>query len=252
MRNSIELAIIDERPLRAVPAAPPPVSVLLVTGIRMYAEGTAAALDEHDAIGRVTTEPCCETALERLRREPTDIVMLDLAGIDDVAAARAFVRAAAPTPVIALAVRAHDREIVDWAEHGARGIVTREASFEDLLHAVLATARGEGGCSPRVAAALLRRVAGVAAESRATPSYAALTLREAEIAALLVEGLSNKEIAARLLLGVSTVKNHVHNVLSKVNARTRSEAVAMLLSAQDPDLGRLQNRIPDRVNVQQA
>lgn len=247
--DSIEYALIEKRPGQAVVAAPPSVSVLLVTEIRMYAEGIAAALDEHDAIERVTSERSCETALERLAREPTDVVILDLAGIDDVSAARAFVRAAAPTRVIALAVRAHDRDIVDWAEHGAQGIVTREASIEDLLHAIRATARGEAGCSPRVASALLRRVAGVAAESRAT--NAALTLREAEIAELLVQGLSNKEIAARLLLGVSTVKNHVHNVLSKVNARTRSEAVAVLLNMRDPDPSGPGIRISDRLNVQE-
>lgn len=248
---STESAIIEKGPGQAVAAALPPVSVLLVTEIRMYAEGIATALDEHDAIARVTNEPSCARALERLAREPTDLVILDLAGIDDVAAARAFLRAAAPARVIALAVRAHDRDIIDWAEHGAQGIVTREATIEDLLHAILATARGEGGCSPRVAAALLRRVAGVAAESRAT-SHAALTLREAQIAELLVQGLSNKEIAARLLLGVSTVKNHVHNVLSKVNARTRSEAVAMLLNMRDPDPSGPGIRISERVNVQEA
>jgi DNA-binding NarL/FixJ family response regulator len=249
--DSIEYALIEKRPGHAVLAAPASVSVLLVTEIRMYAEGIAAALDEHDAIERVTSERSCETALERLAREPTDVVILDLAGIDDVSAARAFVRAAAPTRVIALAVRAHDRDIVDWAEHGAQGIVTREASIEDLLHAIRATARGEAGCSPRVASALLRRVAGVAAESRAPASNAALTLREAEIAELLVQGLSNKEIAARLLLGVSTVKNHVHHVLSKVNARTRSEAVAVLLNMRDPDPTGPGIRISDRLNVQE-
>jgi two-component system, NarL family, nitrate/nitrite response regulator NarL len=154
--------------------------------------------------------------------------------------------------VIALAVRAHDRDIVDWAEHGAHGIVTREGSIEDLLHAIRATARGEGGCSPRVASALLRHVAGVAAQNRVASTHAALTLREAEIADLLVQGLSNKEIAARLLLGVSTVKNHVHNVLSKLNARTRSEAVATLLSRADPDPGGPGIRISDRLDVRKT
>jgi two-component system nitrate/nitrite response regulator NarL len=208
---------------------PAPVSVLIITQIRLYADGIATALDELDVIDRVAVEPCCDTALKRLARDPTDVVVLDLAGIDDVAAAPAFVRAAPPAHVVALTVREHDQDIVAWAEHGAMGIVTRQASFDDLLHAILAAARGECGCSPRVAAALLRRVAVVAAERRNVTPYVALTLREREIVDLLVEGLSNKEIATRLLLGVSTVKNHVHNVLRKVGAGTRSEAVALLL-----------------------
>jgi two-component system, NarL family, nitrate/nitrite response regulator NarL len=217
---------------------PPPISVLLVTQIRLYAHGIATTLDDLEAINRVVVEPSCETALDRLTRDPTDVVLLDLAGIDDLAAAQAFVQAAPPARVVALAVHERDQDIVAWAEHGAMGIVTRQASFDDLVHAIVAAARGECGCSPRVATALVRRVATVAAERRRVPPYPALTLREREIVELLIEGLSNKEIASRLLLGVSTVKNHVHNVLRKVQARTRSEAVALLvemkIQAQSP------------------
>jgi DNA-binding NarL/FixJ family response regulator len=208
--------------------------VLLVTQIRLYADGISRALDELDAIGRVAVEPTCATALAHLRDDPMDVVVLDLAGIDDMPAAKAFAQAAAPAPVVALAVRARDQDVVAWAERGAMGIVTQQASFDDMLNAILSAACGECDCSPKVAAALLRRVAEQAtARSRVAP-HSALTVREREIAALLVEGLSNKEIATRLLLGVSTVKNHVHNVLAKVDARTRTEAVALLVAKKDP------------------
>ena len=212
------------------------ISVLLVTPIRLYADGIAGALGETDTIDRVAVVPSCDDAVERLAREPLDVIVLDLAGIDDTAAAQEFVNAAAPAPVVALAVRERDRDVIAWAELGAIGIVTRQGSLDDLLHAVLAAARGECGCSPRVASALLRRVAEAGAERDRPPPHPELTLREREIGALLVEGLSNKEIAARLLLGVSTVKNHVHNLLAKIDARTRAEAVAVLLAARDPGL----------------
>ena len=226
----------------------PGVSVLLVTPIRLYAEGIAAALREVDAIDRVIVVQGCETALGQLARDPLDVVVLDLAGIDDVAAAQAFVAAAA-VPVVALAVREHDRDVVAWAERGAMGIVTRRASLDDLVHAVLAAARGECGCSTWVASALLRRVAEVGAERRRPAPHAELTLREREIGALLVEGLSNKEIAARLLLGVSTVKNHVHNLLGKIDAHTRAEAVALLVATQDPGLPRPRSGSRPRVRA---
>ena len=87
-----------------------------------------------------------------------------------------------------------------------------------------------------MASALLRRVAEAGAERRRPAPHPELTSREREIGALLVEGLSNKEIAARLLLGVSTVKNHVHNLLGKIDAHTRAEAVAVLVATQDPGL----------------
>lgn len=229
-RHLASPAIAGQAPAQTVVVAP--VSVLLITQIRLYADGIAMALDELAEIGRVTVEPRCDAALARLARERTDVVVLDLAGIDDVEEARALARAAPPARVVALAVREHDQDIVAWAEHGAVGIVTREATFDDLLRAIVAAARDECALSPRVGAALLRRLTVLAAERRRQAPSPDLTLREREIVDLLVEGLSNKEIAARLLLGVSTVKNHVHNVLHKLDARTRSEAVALLLDGE--------------------
>jgi DNA-binding NarL/FixJ family response regulator len=208
-----------------------PVSVLLVTQIRLYSDGIASALNEIAAIGRVCAETSCSAALSRLRHERFDVVVLDVAGIDEVAEAQAFTHAVRSARVVALAVRDHDHDVVAWVEHGAAGIVTRQASFDDLLHAILAAARGDCHCSPRVAGALVRRVAEGAAERRRVALRTPLTLREREIAELLIDGLSNKEIAARLLLGVSTVKNHVHHILAKVDARTRGEAVARLIAA---------------------
>jgi two-component system, NarL family, nitrate/nitrite response regulator NarL len=212
------------------------ISVLLVTPVRLYADGIGASLRELDAIDQVTVVSSCDAGVAQLARQPLQVAVLDLAGIDDVAAAKAFVNSAAPVPVVALAVREHDQDVVAWAEHGAKGILTRQASLDDLLHAVLAAANGECRFSPWAASALLRRVAEAGAERRRPAPHPELTSREREIGALLVEGLSNKEIAARLLLGVSTVKNHVHNLLGKIDARTRAEAVAVLLAAQDPGL----------------
>jgi DNA-binding NarL/FixJ family response regulator len=232
-----------------VPAHQQPVSVLVVTQVRLYSDGIARALEEIDEISRVAAEPSCSEGLVRLRRDCFDVVVLDVAGIDDIAEAQGFTRAASPARLVALAVREHDEDVVAWAEHGATGIVTRRASFDDLLHAVLAAARGECHCSPRVAGALVRRLAEEATERGRIAAHAPLTLRELEIAELLIEGLSNKDIAARLLLGISTVKNHVHNILAKVDARTRSEAVARLL-AERIRISRVQEtRSPGRLNV---
>ena len=211
------------------------VSVLLVTSIRLYADEIARALRELDTIAAVTVVASCDEADAVLARASIDVVVLDLAGVDDVAVAQMFV-GAAPVPVVALGIREREEDVVDWAECGALGILTRRASLDDLLRAVLAAARGECGCTSWVASALLRRVAEAGAERRHRGTHPDLTLREREISALLVEGLSNKEIAARLLLGVSTVKNHVHNLLGKIGARTRAEAVALLVATSDPGL----------------
>jgi DNA-binding NarL/FixJ family response regulator len=81
-------------------------------------------------------------------------------------------------------------------------------------------------CSPRLAATLLRRVAVLAADRAQPRVEARLTARELEIVELIDEGLSNKEIASRLCIEVPTVKNHVHNILEKLDVRGRAEAAA--------------------------
>lgn len=206
----------------------PVLEVAVVSGVRLYAEGLTRALELDPDL------TVCATLLDggglvRLleEREP-DVVVLDLAGLDDLEELRALVRIAVPTPFVALGVRAQDAEVLDWAEAGVAGLVTRDGSLDELKHVIRGAARGAPPCSGAVSAALLRRVAAAARERPQEAALPALTAREREIAQLLELGLSNKEIAARLYLGVSTVKNHVHNLLGKLEARSRAEAVARM------------------------
>ena len=89
------------------------------------------------------------------------------------------------------------------------------------MQAVETTAGGGTVCSPKLAAVLLRRAGG-------HRPAGTLTAREREIAALIEQGCSNKEIAERLEIGLPTVKNHVHNILTKLHATRRGQAAAML------------------------
>jgi two-component system, NarL family, nitrate/nitrite response regulator NarL len=83
-------------------------------------------------------------------------------------------------------------------------------------------------CSPKLAATLLRRVAALAQEQRSPSALDSLTIRERQIVGLIGDGLSNKEIASGLKIEVATVKNHVHNILEKLNVTRRSEAAALV------------------------
>jgi len=107
--------------------------------------------------------------------------------------------------------------------------VPRAASVEDLVAALESVGRGELLCSAQTAAALLRRVAALAA-GRSAPAQplSNLTRREREIGGLLEAGLSNKDIAVQLGIEVATVKNHVHNVLEKLQVHRRGQAAARL------------------------
>jgi two-component system, NarL family, nitrate/nitrite response regulator NarL len=200
--------------------------VLVVAAVRMYEDGLAQVLGGDPRFRVVGSASTGRGALASLERPPA-VVLLDL-GIDEgLATLRELRRAWPETAVVALAVRDVHVDVVAWAEAGAAGIVPREASLSRLADVVESVAGGESLCSPRTAAALLRRVAALA-EGEQAARLRPLTRREQEIARLIERGLSNKEIASRLTIELPTVKNHVHAILEKLSVNRRAEAGAVL------------------------
>ena len=202
--------------------------MFVVAQVRLYEEGLAQAIGLDPRYEVAGTAPSIALGVRRIRAlaQPPDVALLDLAAPDGLAAVRALRDELPDMRVIALGIRELEPDVIAWAEAGVDGFVSRDASLEDLCATVDSVARGETLCSPRVAATLLRRVATLARERRPAPPHAVLTARERQIVALIDEGLSNKEIAGRLRIELPTVKNHVHNVLEKLQVRRRSEAAA--------------------------
>jgi two-component system, NarL family, nitrate/nitrite response regulator NarL len=196
--------------------------VFVVASVRLYREGLAAMLPRRDGITLVGTAESWAACADELRALKPDVVLIDMAVADGSNAIREIVTGTDGVKVVALAVPESERDVIAYAEAGVSGYVTREESLDDLVAAVESAARGQVTCSPRVAAALLRRVTAL---SNPSPGGSAsrLTRREAEIAALLDEGLSNKEIAQRLCIELATVKNHVHSILEKLDVHSRFE-----------------------------
>jgi DNA-binding NarL/FixJ family response regulator len=128
--------------------------------------------------------------------------------------------------VVALSAPESEREGVACAEAGVAGYVARDASIQDLVAAVTSAARGEVVCPPSIAASLMRELARRAAGLPAMGTGARLTPRERQVIELIDRGLSNKEIARTLHIALSTVKNHVHNILEKCQVGRRMEAVS--------------------------
>ena len=131
--------------------------------------------------------------------------------------------------IIALGLAETAEDVLPYVETGLDGYVSREGAVEDVVNAVISSLRGELICSRMIAAALKRRVARLAlGRSAPAPGVSNLTRREEQVATSLRRGLTNKEIANSLHISVSTVKNHVHNVLEKLSCSTRLEAAARL------------------------
>jgi DNA-binding NarL/FixJ family response regulator len=134
---------------------------------------------------------------------------------------------------VALAIHEEDAEVIACAEVGVAGYVPRDGSVQDAVDVILAVARGEARCSPRIVGSLLRRIAALAAERQGNGHAAppGLTAREAEILTLLQQGLPNKTISRRLGIELATVKNHVHSIFGKLGLRRRAEAAVLVHSA---------------------
>jgi DNA-binding NarL/FixJ family response regulator len=205
------------------------IRIVIACDIRLYREGLSLHLarqDQLDVVGTAATRD--ET--HRLARElRPDVLLLDMAMPGSLELVHEVHDIAPETRVLALTIPEADGAVIACAEAGVAGFVTREATIADLLEAIRSAARGEATMSPRAAAALLRRVGALAADRPASaPPRGELTAREREIVELVALGLSNKAIAARLHVEVATVKNHVHNILDKLQVRRRGEIAAHL------------------------
>jgi DNA-binding NarL/FixJ family response regulator len=201
------------------------VRVLIVAGIRLYSEGLAEVLGNRDSIEVVGTASDPVEGLARDLSLRPEVVLVDTSMPDTVLAVRAITAAAPASKVIALAVSDDEHNLLELAEAGVSGYVTREAALDSLVGTIESVARGEAPCSPRLAAVLLEHIKLLAAERRRSPKPC-LTHRELQIVELIDRGLSNKEIARRLCIEVPTVKNHVHHILKKLQLDRRAEAAA--------------------------
>jgi DNA-binding NarL/FixJ family response regulator len=179
------------------------------------------------------------SALTYIEDKNPDVVLLDFAMPDALALPHAIAAAQIPVKVVAFSVAETEDEICECAEAGIAGYVGRNGSKEDLIAAVENALRDEVPCSPRVAASLFRRLAAHVQTTKRRPPEAGLTSREQDIIALIDRGLSNKEIARQLKISLPTVKNHVHNILEKLQVRRRGAAAAVLREA---DLARATTR----------
>ena len=154
--------------------------------------------------------------IARIAAAEPDVILVDLGQTDAVTAARLMRGACPDTKLVAFALDEIDTGVFACAAAGFSSYVPRESSAEELLRALVDAMDGRMRCAPHIAAAMFRRLADFLREARPQASLPPLTVRESEILALAEEGRSNKEIARDLTISCATVKNHMHNILQKL------------------------------------
>lgn len=202
---------------------------VVLSGNSFLREGIVASLREEgtvDVVGAVETTQQARELLAELRPRT---LLIDMQAHDSLDAIRDLTRAFPKTQVVALDVSSDCRQLFHAVECGAIAFMSRDASIHDVVSGLLNAAERRFVCSRTVAASLLRKMETASMRSdRLGVESCGLTARENQIAALLARGLANKEIAKSLGIQLSTVKNHVHNILAKLGAHSRGEVAAML------------------------
>lgn len=204
------------------------IRLLLVDDQALFREGLRTLLSVYPDLEVVGEAVNGEEALQRVEMLHPDVVLMDLRMpvLDGVTATRRLKERRLSSRVIILTTFDDDEYVFDGLRAGAVGYLLKDVSSEKLVEAIRATARGDSFLQPNIAAKLVAEFARM--EETPTPQaqqlVEPLSGRELEILALVAEGASNKEIAARLFIAEGTVKNHVTNILSKMGVRDRTQA----------------------------
>ena len=200
--------------------------VVIVDDGRLNRECLAAQLGLHGM--SVSTAWDVPSLLAEVDRDTPDVVLLNISTPDCATLLHLGLDLGRAVRVVVFGLSVdRESEIVACAEAGVAGLHLRTESFDHLVSLIRSAGSGGAQCSPDVSAILLRRVYAFAAQANPDATTDQLTPREAEILDLIDQGLSNQQIASRLSLTVHTVKNHVHNMLSKLGVGTRAEAVTV-------------------------
>jgi DNA-binding NarL/FixJ family response regulator len=208
------------------------ISVVVVVEVRLYREAVARVLREQREIGLAGEADCASRARIEIERARPDIALLDLGTPGALNLVRIIRQTVPHTRVVALGFGGTDEEAVAAAEAGLSGYIGINQPLADVATAIRAAASGEAPCDGRVAAALLRRIAATSVARRPPTLLEQLTSRERMILEMVAAGLSNKEIAHDLVIGVATVKSHVHAILRKLEVSRRGAAADLLRRSQ--------------------
>jgi two-component system NarL family response regulator len=208
------------------------IRVLLVNEMPLVSNVIASVLEDESDIEVVGRATSVDGALDLATESDVVLVSTRLPDSGALKLTSAIAEADPSVKILVLGLGESKERVLRYVEAGADGYVLKNDSVDDLLRHIRAAQRGKALVSPKIAAALMSRVTELAqlfAEIESGLSESAdLTPREREILELIGQGLTNQEIADRLVIEVGTVKNHVHSILQKLDVSSREDAASYL------------------------
>ena len=209
------------------------VRVLIADDHPLFREGMRGRLDRMDDIAVVGEASGGDEAVRLSQELEPQIVLMDIKmpGLNGIEATREILRTNPRVGVLMLTMFEDDDSVFAAMRAGARGYLLKDSGGEGVVHAIRAVTSGEAVFGPGVAERIIGFFSVPRSAQRAFPE---LTEREEEILALVARGKSNQEIAAQLFVSVKTVRNHVSNILLKLQVADRAQAV---IRARDAGIG---------------
>ncbi|MEU6088385.1 response regulator transcription factor [Streptomyces sp. NPDC047085] len=214
------------------------IRVLIADDQMMVREGFSVLLNAMPDIEVVGEAVNGREAVERVRELAPDVVLMDIRmpELNGIEATREIVAADGAAKVLVLTTFDLDEYVYQALRAGASGFLLKDASARQLADGVRVVASGEALLAPSVTRRLITEFSRLAQAPRAMPAgqaaYGELTERETEVLVLIAQGLSNAEIAERLVVAESTIKTHVSRILVKLGLRDRTQAAVFAYEAR--------------------
>jgi DNA-binding NarL/FixJ family response regulator len=199
--------------------------VMLVDDHDLFRTGLRNLLEEQ-GVQIVAEASNGAAALGLVRELAPDVVVMDLnmPGMNGIEATREIARLAPLTRVLVLTISDQDDDVIDAILAGACGYLLKDSSIQDLMQGIRAASIGEALISPHIASKVLQRIRAYGVASDDAVSGPELSERETEVLRLIANGKDNAEIAQELHISPKTVKNHISNILMKLQIENRIQA----------------------------
>lgn len=210
------------------------IKVLPIIEVRLIATIFVDVLGAEPDIAMAGFATNAQEGLRIVQEQAVDVALVSV-GLPDQSAlelTRNILDSSPHTKVLALGLSENVDDVLKYIEAGAAGYILKDSSLNDLVETLRSTRRGEAHVSDKIAGAMIERLSSLArlfstVENGITDGVR-LTRREQQVLQYIEQGCTNQEIAAQLLVEIGTVKNHVHNILEKLNVSNRDEAASYL------------------------
>jgi two-component system nitrate/nitrite response regulator NarL len=204
-----------------------PIRVAIASPVRLVRDSLRIGLNRRRGIVVVDAVGLHSEGIARITKAAPDVVLVDLGRAEAAMKVQLFKIVSSRAKLVAFAIDEERDDVFACAAAGFSGYVSAEGGVDQIHQALIDATHDQLHCAPHIAAAMFNRLADALQQLPRFAALPSLTARQNEIMRLAEEGRSNKEIARLLQMSSSTVKNHIHAILQKLQVSRRGEAVAL-------------------------